>query len=245
MSTSLERLCWPPPQEALQSPQDPQSPSTHSSGDSSRRHPKVESTGLHGPVSCRLPSQCAPRPLAWPPMPRDRFLVPSQSLLQRPQASQAENLQSMLSSHATPILQLANSFDGPVAGVPHWLASDKSFRERQVRPPSQGLEHGSQSSQSSQRPSTQRSSEHFCILHGWVSSLLTASQGLPPFTGDTAMWRSRDLWPPSHSELQLLQSDQSLHLQSIVGQGSIPTHSRVSFNARLQPSPPSLDFCAT
>ena len=72
-------------------------------------------------------------------------MMPSQLLLQSPQADQPEKAQSTSGSHRTPSLQLACTLDAPDTGLPHWLTSARITREHQVTPPSHVLEQGSPS----------------------------------------------------------------------------------------------------
>mmetsp|Transcript_32598 Transcript_32598/g.103395 ORF Transcript_32598/g.103395 Transcript_32598/m.103395 type:complete len:204 (-) Transcript_32598:2881-3492(-) len=52
------------------------------------------------------------------------------------------------------------------------------------------------------------------------------------------------LWPPSQSELQSLQSNQSLHLQSTYTHGPA-SHDLIWLSSRPQPMPPSCGCCRT
>ena len=180
--TSRERLRCPPPQEELHAVQASHWPSVQSVG-ISRRQPSgrgAPSVGRHGAVCLRSPVQARPRPRGWTGMPRERLMMPSQLLLQSPQADQPEKAQSMSGSHRTPSLQLACTLDAPDTGLPHCLTSARITREHQATPPSHVLEQGSQPCQSSHCPSMQASFWHDWVLHGSVSSLLHGSQGLPP-----------------------------------------------------------------
>mmetsp|Transcript_48188 Transcript_48188/g.135622 ORF Transcript_48188/g.135622 Transcript_48188/m.135622 type:complete len:388 (-) Transcript_48188:989-2152(-) len=85
---------------------------------------------------------------------------------------------------------------------------------RSLRPVSQALEHGPHSSHSA--------SSHGALqaptLHVTVSD--SSGHGSPPFFGSWSRWRSRVMMPPSHSDEQLVHSDQAETLQA-TGQGSM------------------------
>mmetsp|Transcript_131749 Transcript_131749/g.281702 ORF Transcript_131749/g.281702 Transcript_131749/m.281702 type:complete len:207 (-) Transcript_131749:1269-1889(-) len=175
---------------------------------------------------------------------RDRRLTPSHSLVQALQSVHSLNWQSTAGSHWTSALQLLCSFVWPRAGLPHSLASVWTCRERQVMPPSQVAEHTSHSLQSSHSPSLQSSCwPQGCVLHGCTSSLLLASQGLPPRSGTLAMWRSRVRWPPPQEQVQPPQSDQSAQAQSTSLQARcMPVQAWTSDSSMSQPLPPSRDI---
>mmetsp|Transcript_34241 Transcript_34241/g.108814 ORF Transcript_34241/g.108814 Transcript_34241/m.108814 type:complete len:478 (-) Transcript_34241:1383-2816(-) len=238
-ATTRLRRFTPPPQVSEQAPHSSQSPSLQSAR--GLRHflgAASPSVGLQGPVCLRSPSQKRPSPRPCAAMRRERWRRPEQASLQAPQSLQSVKTQCTTGSQGTPWLQLAETREGPVAGSPQALASRRTLRERQVVPPLQLLEQGCQSSQSSQAPSTHLCELHLCVLHASISSLRNGSQGFPPLPGACTMWRSRVLWPPSHSMVQLLQSDHRPHTQSVTLQ-ALASHCFASSRPRLQPSPPS------
>mmetsp|Transcript_11882 Transcript_11882/g.32497 ORF Transcript_11882/g.32497 Transcript_11882/m.32497 type:complete len:512 (-) Transcript_11882:2583-4118(-) len=251
-ASSLERLCWPPPQETLQDSQ-----ACHSLSWQSIRAAPMQAVGaaspiagLQGAVCLRSPTQAVPLPLAVATMRRERLMMPSHVLLQSLHKPQSESSQSTSLTHGTPALQLAYIRESPTAGFPHSFASARILRARHVRPPSQVLSQGSHSSHSSHWPSMHALAWQACVLQGSVSSLFQAVQDLPPFWGAWMMWRSRVRMPPSQLLLQLLQSDQRPHTQSTVGHAAsgLPwasLHSLVSFSPKLQPMPPSEGSCVT
>mmetsp|Transcript_7541 Transcript_7541/g.16106 ORF Transcript_7541/g.16106 Transcript_7541/m.16106 type:complete len:627 (-) Transcript_7541:1323-3203(-) len=192
----------------------------------------------HGQIWTVAPSQNWPLPSPWIRTSRPRRLMPSHCDEQAVQADQSSHWQSMLGVHAIFSLQLLCSMDSPTAGTPQSFASTFTLRTRQVSPPSHEAEHASQSVQSAHWPSVQTFSWQRWVLHGSISSLALASQGLHPGCGALTMWRSRVRWPPSQGALQLLHSNQSAQRQSTHWHSS-RLQGRASLSCWWQPSPSS------
>mmetsp|Transcript_49057 Transcript_49057/g.116800 ORF Transcript_49057/g.116800 Transcript_49057/m.116800 type:complete len:227 (+) Transcript_49057:793-1473(+) len=209
-------------------------------------------SSLHGEVCFSAPSHHRPFSLPCTAMTRARLLMPAQGVVQPLQGCHWPKTQSTFGPQETWALQEACSIDMPIGGLPHSLAWRRSFRERHVMPPSQLLVQASQEVHSLHNASMQSPVAQGCVLQGSISSLSMALHAAPPGEGITAIVLSRVRCPPSHSQVQPLQDDQSDHRQSL-GPGQSPrpgtppysslTHSRCSARVFRQPDPPSDGIC--
>mmetsp|Transcript_16713 Transcript_16713/g.36633 ORF Transcript_16713/g.36633 Transcript_16713/m.36633 type:complete len:481 (-) Transcript_16713:3730-5172(-) len=244
-TTRFWRILWPPPQLAVQMPHGSQSLITQSTGMSSAHMSGTSSPsdGLHGLDSTNAPMQNLPSPRPDWATCRDRVLLPRHCLVHSPQSPQGERMQSLFSLHS-PLLQLRTSRDRPEAGVPQWFASCSICRTRHVKPVPQVRLQLSQSCHWAHLPSMHALPPHFCVLQGAIIVIARGSQGFPPGPGVCRMSRSRDIWPPSQSQVQALHGFQSPHSQSLTTH-SASTQGLVSIMGPLQPEPPEVARCAS
>mmetsp|Transcript_42916 Transcript_42916/g.113643 ORF Transcript_42916/g.113643 Transcript_42916/m.113643 type:complete len:250 (-) Transcript_42916:2915-3664(-) len=192
----------------------------------------------HGQVCSTAPAQNWPSPWPWIRTLRSRCMMPSHWEEQAVQSCHSVNRQSMLGVHPTLSLQVLCSMDSPTAGTPQSLASTATPRTRQVSPPLHVVEHGSQSLHWSHWPLMQTFSWQRWVLHGSISSLALASQGLHPWRGALMMARARERCPPSQGALQVLHADHSFQRQSTHWH-SCSWHGRASVRPWSQPRPAS------
>mmetsp|Transcript_51457 Transcript_51457/g.164772 ORF Transcript_51457/g.164772 Transcript_51457/m.164772 type:complete len:436 (+) Transcript_51457:367-1674(+) len=241
-SSSLLRVCWPPPHVALQARHSSQWPSSQSTG-RPVLHPSGTRSfgpGLHGQVSLRAPMHHLPLPRPYVATRLARCRRPLQLAVHSVHRSHSVSSQSTGASQATPTLQNLTSKLLPSGSLPHSLAILAILRCLVDVPPPQEAEQWPHCAHSLNSPSRQACTLHFCVLQGSTCSLSDTAQGLPPALGERRMWRSRVRWPPSQEQVQPPHSLQSSHSQSTTPQEGCPGHSRTSPSGKSQPAPPGL-----
>mmetsp|Transcript_5024 Transcript_5024/g.12921 ORF Transcript_5024/g.12921 Transcript_5024/m.12921 type:complete len:204 (+) Transcript_5024:983-1594(+) len=145
--------------------------------------------------------------------------------------------QSRGGSQCASTLQYLVSRSLPSGSLPHELAIVAILRFRKLVPPAQVAEQSDQLSHSPQAPS-KHSLWQPPRLHGSISSLLNASQTLPPAEATILISRVRWRVPPSQETLQSLHTDHVSHSQSRGPQSGLSSQCRVCPSSKKQPAPP-------